>query len=165
MLLLILCLLHQVMLCERIQSAVLKRSGMSYHGTWSMRMNAERGVMQDGGYHVPFAHKSLASGLDLESYTCKLYECASIQTCTPKQQPADPDKRLGGYNTFSTSRLLLVQNPPGHRVCMKILSKLSCFFMSRQDTKKQCAGYSVSFEEFRQGFTSLTEPLKDNNLC
>jgi len=51
--------------------------------------------MQDGGYHVPFAHKGLASGLYLDSYTSSLYERASIQSCAPQQASADADQRLG----------------------------------------------------------------------
>ncbi|EEF44142.1 choline monooxygenase, chloroplastic [Ricinus communis] len=35
----------------------------------------------DGGYHVPFAHKSLASGLKLDSYSTTIFERASIQKC------------------------------------------------------------------------------------
>uniref|UniRef100_A0A2N9IPB8 Choline monooxygenase, chloroplastic n=1 Tax=Fagus sylvatica TaxID=28930 RepID=A0A2N9IPB8_FAGSY len=35
----------------------------------------------DGGYHVPYAHKGLASGLQLQSYSTKMYEKVSIQSC------------------------------------------------------------------------------------
>ncbi|KAK4483759.1 hypothetical protein RD792_010961 [Penstemon davidsonii] len=35
----------------------------------------------DGGYHVPYAHKGLASGLQLDSYSTKMYEKVSIQSC------------------------------------------------------------------------------------
>ncbi|KAK6139794.1 hypothetical protein DH2020_026470 [Rehmannia glutinosa] len=35
----------------------------------------------DGGYHVPYAHKDLASGLQLDSYSTKMYEKVSIQSC------------------------------------------------------------------------------------
>ncbi|KAL2553917.1 Choline monooxygenase [Forsythia ovata] len=35
----------------------------------------------DGGYHVPYAHKGLASGLNLESYSTKMFEKVSIQSC------------------------------------------------------------------------------------
>ncbi|CAM8936067.1 unnamed protein product [Rhodiola kirilowii] len=35
----------------------------------------------DGGYHVPYAHKGLASGLDLGSYSTTMYEKLSIQKC------------------------------------------------------------------------------------
>jgi hypothetical protein len=51
--------------------------------------------MQDGGYHVPFAHKGLASGLHLDSYTSSLYERTSIQSCAPQQASAEADQRLG----------------------------------------------------------------------
>lgn len=49
----------------------------------------------DGGYHVPFAHMGLASGLHLDSYTSSLYEHASIQSCAPQQASAEADQRLG----------------------------------------------------------------------
>jgi len=52
-------------------------------------------IMQDGGYHVPFAHKGLASGLHLDSYTSSLYERASIQSCAPQPASAEADQRLG----------------------------------------------------------------------
>ncbi|KAH6837914.1 choline monooxygenase [Perilla frutescens var. hirtella] len=35
----------------------------------------------DGGYHVPYAHKGLASGLQLDSYSTEMYEKVSIQSC------------------------------------------------------------------------------------
>ncbi|KAL0739187.1 hypothetical protein Bca4012_015397 [Brassica carinata] len=35
----------------------------------------------DGGYHVPYAHKGLMSGLDLETYSSTLFERVSIQEC------------------------------------------------------------------------------------
>ncbi|KAJ8765492.1 hypothetical protein K2173_014614 [Erythroxylum novogranatense] len=35
----------------------------------------------DGGYHVPYAHKDLASGLNFDSYSTALYEKVSIQSC------------------------------------------------------------------------------------
>ncbi|KAL5769136.1 hypothetical protein ACOSQ2_015919 [Xanthoceras sorbifolium] len=35
----------------------------------------------DGGYHVPHAHKGLASGLKLDSYSTTTYEKVSIQRC------------------------------------------------------------------------------------
>ncbi|CAN0901379.1 Choline monooxygenase, chloroplastic, partial [Linum grandiflorum] len=35
----------------------------------------------DGGYHVPYAHKGLASGLELDSYSTTTYEKVSIQSC------------------------------------------------------------------------------------
>ncbi|KAH7427044.1 hypothetical protein KP509_10G027900, partial [Ceratopteris richardii] len=36
----------------------------------------------DGGYHVPFAHKDLADGLNLASYSTEIFERVSIQSCT-----------------------------------------------------------------------------------
>ncbi|KAF5725965.1 hypothetical protein HS088_TW23G00699 [Tripterygium wilfordii] len=35
----------------------------------------------DGGYHVPYAHKGLASGLKLDSYSTTMFEKVSIQSC------------------------------------------------------------------------------------
>ncbi|XP_022987330.1 choline monooxygenase, chloroplastic isoform X2 [Cucurbita maxima] len=35
----------------------------------------------DGGYHVPYAHKGLASNLKLESYSTEIFEAVSIQSC------------------------------------------------------------------------------------
>ncbi|CAK9327912.1 unnamed protein product [Citrullus colocynthis] len=35
----------------------------------------------DGGYHVPYAHKGLASNLKLESYSTEIFETVSIQSC------------------------------------------------------------------------------------
>ncbi|KAF5206858.1 Choline monooxygenase protein [Thalictrum thalictroides] len=35
----------------------------------------------DGGYHVPYAHTGLASGLKLESYSTTMFEKVSVQIC------------------------------------------------------------------------------------
>lgn len=51
--------------------------------------------IQDGGYHVPFAHKGLAAGLQMDSYTSSLYPNLSVQSCAPHRALATPDKRLG----------------------------------------------------------------------
>ncbi len=59
--------------------------------------------VQDGGYHVPFAHRGLASGLQLDSYTSNLYDKLSIQSCAPQHQSASSDQRLG---TFINALLL-----------------------------------------------------------
>jgi choline monooxygenase len=40
---------------------------------------------QDGGYHVPYAHAALASGLDLSGYSNELHEVLSIQSCSVKR--------------------------------------------------------------------------------
>lgn len=51
----------------------------------------------DGGYHVPFAHKDLASGLKLDSYSTTLYEKVSIQRCD-----GDEDfDRLGSKSLYA----------------------------------------------------------------
>lgn len=49
----------------------------------------------DGGYHVPYAHGDLASGLQLQSYETLTYERVSVQRC--ESAPAEPDDfdRLG----------------------------------------------------------------------
>lgn len=70
-------------------------------------MKRDHNVVQDGGYHVPFAHKGLASGLQLDSYTSNLYEHLSIQSCAPQQSPATADQRLGK---------LLLHRPLAHEV-------------------------------------------------
>ncbi|CAH8302912.1 unnamed protein product [Eruca vesicaria subsp. sativa] len=47
----------------------------------------------DGGYHVPYAHKGLMSGLDLETYSTTLFERVSIQEC-------DGGSKSGGEDGF-----------------------------------------------------------------
>eukprot|EP00850_Spirogloea_muscicola_P023840 SM000393S14711 [mRNA] locus=s393:39160:42871:- [translate_table: standard] len=54
----------------------------------------------DGGYHVAHAHKDLAEGLDLQSYTTKLYDKVSIQTCQSKGIGKD-DLRLGASALYT----------------------------------------------------------------
>ncbi|KAJ9548473.1 hypothetical protein OSB04_021016 [Centaurea solstitialis] len=51
----------------------------------------------DGGYHVPFAHKDLASGLKLDSYSTDIYEKVSIQRCNGDE---DSD-RLGSKSLYA----------------------------------------------------------------
>ena len=58
--------------------------------------------IQDGGYHVPFAHKGLAEGLQMDSYASELYEHLSIQSCGPHRALATPDKRLGETPSLSS---------------------------------------------------------------
>ncbi|KAL8151667.1 hypothetical protein V2J09_021475 [Rumex salicifolius] len=48
----------------------------------------------DGGYHVPYAHKGLASGLKFETYTTEIFEKVSIQRCE-STTVADGISRLG----------------------------------------------------------------------
>ena len=50
-------------------------------------------LMQDGGYHVPFAHKSLAAGLELGGYASTMHERVSIQRVAPA---SDGGARLSG---------------------------------------------------------------------
>ncbi|XP_026458018.1 choline monooxygenase, chloroplastic-like isoform X2 [Papaver somniferum] len=52
----------------------------------------------DGGYHVPYAHTGLASGLKLDAYTTTIFDKVSIQACessTSQQQGGDDFDRLG----------------------------------------------------------------------
>ncbi|KAK7291851.1 hypothetical protein RIF29_07334 [Crotalaria pallida] len=48
----------------------------------------------DGGYHVPYAHKGLASGLKLDSYAITMFERVSIQSCEGNSSEENYD-RLG----------------------------------------------------------------------
>lgn len=49
----------------------------------------------DGGYHVPFAHKDLASNLDIAGYESEVHEKLSIQRCRPKAHEANEDHSAG----------------------------------------------------------------------
>ncbi|KAI3841331.1 hypothetical protein MKW98_007812 [Papaver atlanticum] len=52
----------------------------------------------DGGYHVPYAHTGLASGLNLDAYTTTIFDKVSIQACessTYQQQGGEDFDRLG----------------------------------------------------------------------
>ncbi|KAA8522737.1 hypothetical protein F0562_009102 [Nyssa sinensis] len=50
----------------------------------------------DGGYHVPYAHKGLAYGLKLESYSTTIFEKVSIQRCDGDSVESKDDfDRLG----------------------------------------------------------------------
>ncbi|GKV11249.1 hypothetical protein SLEP1_g22516 [Rubroshorea leprosula] len=50
----------------------------------------------DGGYHVPYAHQGLASGLKLDSYSTTIYEKVSIQSCGGCSVESEDDfDRLG----------------------------------------------------------------------
>ncbi|XAR63757.1 Choline monooxygenase [Bertholletia excelsa] len=56
----------------------------------------------DGGYHVPYAHKGLASGLKLESYSTTIYEKVSIQSCEGiSEQTEDDFDRLGSKALYA----------------------------------------------------------------
>ncbi|KAE8674002.1 Oxygen-evolving enhancer protein 1 [Hibiscus syriacus] len=48
----------------------------------------------DGGYHVPYAHKGLASGLSLDSYITSIFEKVSIQSVEGGSEEGEDD-RLG----------------------------------------------------------------------
>ena len=62
---------------------------------WLVLLIWQLAPIQDGGYHVPFAHKGLAEGLQMDSYASNLYPNLSIQSCAPQRALAAPDKRLG----------------------------------------------------------------------
>lgn len=56
----------------------------------------------DGGYHVPYAHKGLASGLQLQSYSTKMYEKVSIQSCEGGSMDRKDDyDRLGSKALYA----------------------------------------------------------------
>ncbi|XP_026404184.1 choline monooxygenase, chloroplastic-like isoform X2 [Papaver somniferum] len=70
----------------------------------------------DGGYHVPYAHTGLASGLKLDAYTTTIFDKVSIQACessTYQQQGGGDDfDRLGSkafyafvYPNFMINRM------------------------------------------------------------
>ncbi len=46
--------------------------------------------VQDGGYHVPFAHPGLASALDMDGYWNEIHGPVSLQ-CSPLASQAAPD--------------------------------------------------------------------------
>nr|XP_004242785.1 choline monooxygenase, chloroplastic-like [Solanum lycopersicum] len=87
----------------------------------------------DGGYHVPYAHKGLASGLTLESYSTTIFEKVSIQRCETGSAGKDQDfHRLGSkalyafvypnfminrYGPWMDTNLVLPQGP---RKCLVI---------------------------------------------
>ncbi|KAM7274058.1 hypothetical protein ACFE04_028722 [Oxalis oulophora] len=56
----------------------------------------------DGGYHVPYAHKGLASGLNLDSYSTTMYEKVSIQRCeSDSTESGDNFDRLGSKAIYA----------------------------------------------------------------
>ncbi|GAV59711.1 Rieske domain-containing protein/Ring_hydroxyl_A domain-containing protein [Cephalotus follicularis] len=56
----------------------------------------------DGGYHVPYAHKGLASGLKLDSYSTSVFEKVSIQRCEGgSMQTEDDIDRLGSKALYT----------------------------------------------------------------
>ncbi|XP_042496342.1 choline monooxygenase, chloroplastic [Macadamia integrifolia] len=87
----------------------------------------------DGGYHVPYAHTNLASGLKLQSYSTTTFEKVSIQRCDGgSTEGGDGFYRLGSkalyafvypnfminrYGPWMDTNLVL---PLGHRKCRVI---------------------------------------------
>ncbi|ESQ54249.1 hypothetical protein EUTSA_v10025251mg [Eutrema salsugineum] len=57
----------------------------------------------DGGYHVPYAHKGLMSGLDLETYSTTIFERVSIQECGGGSKAGEKDgfDRLGSQALYA----------------------------------------------------------------
>ncbi|KAF7153245.1 hypothetical protein RHSIM_Rhsim01G0114400 [Rhododendron simsii] len=56
----------------------------------------------DGGYHVPYAHKGLASGLKLDSYSTTVFEKVSIQRCgSGSVETEDKIDRLGSEALYA----------------------------------------------------------------
>ncbi|KAL6191794.1 hypothetical protein ACLB2K_038183 [Fragaria x ananassa] len=87
----------------------------------------------DGGYHVPYAHKDLASGLNLNGYSTTVYEKVSIQMCeggsTEKKDDYDrlgskalyafiyPNFMINRYGPWMDTNLVI---PLGPRKCQVI---------------------------------------------
>ncbi|XP_057980603.1 choline monooxygenase, chloroplastic isoform X2 [Malania oleifera] len=55
----------------------------------------------DGGYHVPYAHKDLASSLQLDSYSSTIFEKVSIQSCDGSMESGDDFDRLGSKALYA----------------------------------------------------------------
>ncbi|KFK29548.1 hypothetical protein AALP_AA7G148200 [Arabis alpina] len=55
----------------------------------------------DGGYHVPYAHKGLMSGLNLESYSTTIFERVSIQECGGNSKAGEE----GGFDRLGSRAL------------------------------------------------------------
>ncbi|XP_020112075.1 choline monooxygenase, chloroplastic-like isoform X3 [Ananas comosus] len=55
----------------------------------------------DGGYHVPYAHKGLASGLELNSYETLMFEKVSVQRCESASVEQDSFDRLGSKAIYA----------------------------------------------------------------
>ncbi|XP_018435688.1 choline monooxygenase, chloroplastic isoform X1 [Raphanus sativus] len=59
----------------------------------------------DGGYHVPYAHKGLMSGLDLDSYSTTLFERVSIQACGGGGGGGGGSKAEDGFDRLGSQAL------------------------------------------------------------
>jgi choline monooxygenase len=83
----------------------------------------------DGGYHVPYAHKGLASDLQLDSYSTTIFEKVSIQGCDVSEDKLDrlgskalyafvyPNFMINRYGPWMDTNLVL---PLGHRKCLVV---------------------------------------------
>ncbi|KAK1275701.1 hypothetical protein QJS04_geneDACA004079 [Acorus gramineus] len=71
-------------------------------GIQNFNMNVFCDNYLDGGYHVPYAHPGLASGLRFNSYSTECFEKVSIQSCesTPVEKGGDFD-RLGSKALYA----------------------------------------------------------------
>lgn len=72
--------------------------------------------LQDGGYHVPFAHKQLASSLDMGTYRSTMFERLSIQYCSTSSNKTggDVERVSGEYlqnRVLSTIKLEIFKLP------------------------------------------------------
>ncbi|XP_039119094.1 choline monooxygenase, chloroplastic [Dioscorea cayenensis subsp. rotundata] len=55
----------------------------------------------DGGYHVPYAHGGLASGLNLNSYSTHIFEKVSVQRCESTSVDTNDYDRLGSKALYA----------------------------------------------------------------
>ncbi|KMZ72255.1 Choline monooxygenase, chloroplastic [Zostera marina] len=69
----------------------------------------------DGGYHVPYAHRDLASGLTMDSYSTTIFEKVSIQRCESAViENGDDFDRLGAKAFYAFVYPNFMINRYGH---------------------------------------------------
>ncbi|XP_058113641.1 choline monooxygenase, chloroplastic isoform X3 [Magnolia sinica] len=69
---------------------------------WNFDINVFCDNYLDGGYHVPYAHGGLASGLKLESYSTIIFEKVSVQRCdSASVERGDDFDRLGSEALYA----------------------------------------------------------------
>lgn len=69
----------------------------------------------DGGYHVPYAHRDLASGLTMDSYSTTIFEKVSIQRCESAViEKGDDFDRLGAKAFYAFVYPNFMINRYGH---------------------------------------------------
>lgn len=54
----------------------------------------------DGGYHVPWAHKGLAAGIDMGTYTTEIFSHCSLQSADTGGGASADDARLGSSASY-----------------------------------------------------------------